>query len=462
MQILKGIRDKYEAHHNVKITDEAIKASVELSTRYINDRFLPDKAIDLVDEAASRVKMRIYTQPESIKKLEDKITELDKDKEDAIRSQDFEKAAKLRDKVKEEKEKLAKEKEKWHNKNTKSVTTLTEEDIAEVVSSWTGVPVQKLTQSENEKLKNLETILHQRVVGQNEAIEAIAKAIRRGRVGLKDPNRPIGSFLFLGPTGVGKTELSKALAEALFGNENAMIRVDMSEYMEPHSISKLIGSPPGYVGFDEGGQLTEKIRRKPYSVILFDEVEKAHPDVMNMLLQILDDGRLTDAQGRTVNFKNTVIIMTSNIGARMITDKNTLGFSASTNQKEEAQKEYENIKKDVMGELKKQFRPEFINRIDEIIVFHKLTDDDVKQIIDIMLNQLQKRMKEQNIELEIDDSVKELIAKKGVDTNYGARPLKRAIQSVLEDRIAEEILDGNIKQNKEARVLAENETLLIQ
>ncbi len=292
MQILKGIRDKYEAHHNVKITDEAIKASVELSTRYINDRFLPDKAIDLVDEAASRVKMRIYTQPESIKKLEDKITELDKDKEDAIRSQDFEKAAKLRDKVKEEKEKLAKEKEKWHNKNTKSVTTLTEEDIAEVVSSWTGVPVQKLTQSENEKLKNLETILHQRVVGQNEAIEAIAKAIRRGRVGLKDPNRPIGSFLFLGPTGVGKTELSKALAEALFGNENAMIRVDMSEYMEPHSISKLIGSPPGYVGFDEGGQLTEKIRRKPYSVILFDEVEKAHPDVMNMLLQILDDGRL--------------------------------------------------------------------------------------------------------------------------------------------------------------------------
>ena len=462
IQILKGIRDKYEAHHNVKITDEAIKASVELSTRYINDRFLPDKAIDLVDEAASRVKMRIYTQPESIKKLEDKIIELDKEKEDAIRSQDFEKAAKLRDKVKEEKEKLAKEKEKWRNKNTKSVTTLTEEDIAEVVSSWTGVPVQKLTQSENEKLKNLETILHQRVVGQNEAIEAISKAIRRGRVGLKDPNRPIGSFLFLGPTGVGKTELSKALAEALFGNENAMIRVDMSEYMEPHSISKLIGSPPGYVGFDEGGQLTEKIRRKPYSVILFDEVEKAHPDVMNMLLQILDDGRLTDAQGRTVNFKNTVIIMTSNIGARMITDKNTLGFSVSTNQKEEAQKEYENIKKDVMGELKKQFRPEFINRIDEIIVFHKLTDENVKQIIEIMLNQLQKRMKEQNIELEIDESVKDLIAKKGVDTNYGARPLKRAIQSVLEDKIAEQILDGKIKPNKQAKVSAKEEKLVVE
>ena len=462
IQILKGIRDKYEAHHNVKITDDAIKSSVELSTRYINDRFLPDKAIDLVDEAASRVKMRIYTQPESIKKLEDKIAELDKEKEDAIRSQDFEKAAKLRDKVKEEKEKLAKEKEKWRNKNTKSVTTLTEEDIAEVVSSWTGVPVQKLTQSENEKLKNLETILHQRVVGQNEAIEAISKAIRRGRVGLKDPNRPIGSFLFLGPTGVGKTELSKALAEALFGNENAMIRVDMSEYMEPHSISKLIGSPPGYVGFDEGGQLTEKIRRKPYSVILFDEVEKAHPDVMNMLLQILDDGRLTDAQGRTVNFKNTVIIMTSNIGARMITDKNTLGFSVSTNQKEEAQKEYENIKKDVMGELKKQFRPEFINRIDEIIVFHKLTDEDVKQIIEIMLNQLQKRMKEQSIELEIDQSVKDLIAKKGVDTNYGARPLKRAIQSVLEDKIAEEILDGKIKPNQKAKVLSREEEVVVE
>ena len=462
IQILKGIRDKYEAHHNVKITDEAIKASVELYTRYINDRFLHDKAIDLVDEAASRVKIRIYTHPESIKKLEDKIAELDKEKEDAIRSQDFEKAAKLRDKVKEEKEKLAKEKEKWRNKNTKSVTTLTEEDIAEVVSSWTGVPVQKLTQSENEKLKNLETILHQRVVGQNEAIEAISKAIRRGRVGLKDPNRPIGSFLFLGPTGVGKTELSKALAEALFGNENAMIRVDMSEYMEPHSISKLIGSPPGYVGFDEGGQLTEKIRRKPYSVILFDEVEKAHPDVMNMLLQILDDGRLTDAQGRTVNFKNTVIIMTSNIGARMITDKNTLGFSVSTNQKEEAQKEYENIKKDVMGELKKQFRPEFINRIDEIIVFHKLTDENVKQIIEIMLNQLQKRMKEQNIELEIDESVKDLIAKKGVDTNYGARPLKRAIQSVLEDKIAEQILDGKIKPNQKAKVLSKEDELIVE
>lgn len=460
-EILKGIRDKYEAHHNVKITDEAIKSAVELSTRYINDRFLPDKAIDLIDEAASRVKMKTYTQPESLKKLEDEIVTLDKEKEDTIRVQDFEKAAILRDKIKEEKEKLKKEKEKWQNKNTKNVTALNEEDIAEVVASWTGVPVKKLTQSENEKLKNLEKTLHQRVIGQNEAVEAVAKAIRRGRVGLKDPNRPIGSFLFLGPTGVGKTELSKALAESLFGNEDAMIRIDMSEYMEGHSVSKLIGSPPGYVGFDDGGQLTEKIRRKPYSVILFDEIEKAHPDVMNMLLQILDDGRLTDAQGRTVNFKNTVIIMTSNIGARLITDKTTLGFSA-VDKKDETQKEYESIKKDVMGELKKQFRPEFINRIDEIIVFHKLNNEDIKQIIDIMINQVTKRMQEKGYNLEIEDSVKELIAKKGIDTNYGARPLKRAIQNILEDRVAEEILDGNIKQNKKAIIKAEDDKIVIK
>ena len=460
IEILKGIRDRYEAHHNVKITDEAIKAAVELSTRYINDRFLPDKAIDLVDEAASRVKMRTYTQPDTLKKLEEEISAMNKEKDDAIRVQDFEKAAGLRDKIKVEKEKLQKEKEKWESKNTKSITTLTEEDIAEVVASWTGVPVKKLTQTENEKLRNLEQTLHQRVIGQNEAVDAVAKAIRRGRVGLKDPNRPIGSFLFLGPTGVGKTELSKALAESLFGNEDAMIRIDMSEYMEGHSVSKLIGSPPGYVGFDEGGQLTEKIRRKPYSVILFDEIEKAHPDVMNMLLQILDDGRLTDAQGRTVNFKNTVIIMTSNIGARLITDKTTLGFSAG-DKNEESQKEYETIKKDVMGELKKQFRPEFINRIDEIIVFHKLNDEDIKQIIDIMLNQVKKRMKAKDIELEIDDSVKEIIAKKGVDTNYGARPLKRAIQNILEDKIAEEILDGNIKPNKKAVIKVEDDKIVV-
>ena len=459
IEILKGLSDKYEAHHNVKITDEAIKAAVNLSVRYINDRFLPDKAIDLIDEAASRVRMRTYTRPESLNKLEEKISELDKEKEEAIRVQDFEKAANLRDKENEAKEKLEKEKTKWENKNTRSITTLGEEDIAEVISSWTGIPVKKLTQSENEKLRNLEATLHERVIGQNEAVEAVAKAIRRGRVGLKDPNRPIGSFLFLGPTGVGKTELSKALAEALFGNEDAIIRVDMSEYMESHSVSKLIGSPPGYVGFDEGGQLTEKVRRKPYSVILFDEVEKAHPDVMNMLLQILDDGRLTDSQGRTVNFKNTVIIMTSNIGARLITDKNTLGFSKQ--EKEESEKEYENTKKDVMGELKKEFRPEFINRIDEIIVFHKLNDEDIKKIIDIMLKQVTKRLEEQGMKVEIGNDVKELIAKKGVDANYGARPLKRAIQNILEDKIAEEILDGNIKPNKKAYASVKDEKVVI-
>lgn len=461
VEILEGIRDKYEAHHNVKITKEAIESAVKLSVRYINDRFLPDKAIDLVDEAASRVKMRNYTRPDSIKKLEDKVLSIDKEKEEAVRVQDFEKAANLRDKENETKKKLEKEKQKWEDRNTKSVSVLTEEDIADVISSWTGIPVKKLTQDENEKLKNLEKTLHERVIGQNEAVEAVAKAIRRGRVGLKDPNRPIGSFLFLGPTGVGKTELSKALAETLFGNENAMIRIDMSEYMEPHSVSKLIGSPPGYVGFDEGGQLTEKIRRKPYSVILLDEVEKAHPDVMNMLLQILDDGRLTDAQGRTVNFKNTVIIMTSNIGARLITDKNILGFSNNNNKNEETQKEYETIKKDVMVELKKQFRPEFINRIDEIIVFHKLNNEDIRKIMDIMLNQLISRLKEQEIDIEIDESVKKLLIEKGVDIKYGARPLKRTIQNILEDKIAEAMLDGKIIVGKKAKVIVENEEVKI-
>ena len=462
IKILEGLRDKYEAHHNVKITEEAIKASVDLSIRYINDRFLPDKAIDLMDEAASRVKMRTYTMPDSLKEIEEKIASLDKEKEEAIRVQDFEKAATLRDKENEQKEKLEKEKKKWQSKNSKNVLNLTEEDIAEVIASWTGIPVNKITQDENEKLKHLEETLHKRVIGQNEAVEAVSKAIRRGRVGLKDPNRPIGSFLFLGPTGVGKTELSKALAEALFGNEDAMIRVDMSEYMEPHSVAKLIGSPPGYVGYDEGGQLTEKIRRKPYSVILFDEIEKAHPDVMNMLLQILDDGRLTDAQGRTVNFKNTVIIMTSNVGARMITDKNVLGFSQSTDNKEGQEKEYESIKKDVMSELKKQFRPEFINRIDDIIVFHKLTNEDIGQIIEIMLKQVQNRLKVQEYNVEIDSSVKDLVAKKGIDTNYGARPLKRAIQSNIEDKIAEAILDGKIIPHKKAKIIAQNDEITVE
>ncbi|MBR0350667.1 MAG: ATP-dependent Clp protease ATP-binding subunit [Clostridia bacterium] len=461
IEILKGLRDKYEAHHNVKITDEAIDAAVNLSTRYINDRFLPDKAIDLIDEAASRARIKTYTEPESLKDLQNQIEETEKNKEEAVRSQKFEKAATLRDKEKELKEKFEKEEEKWKNKNTKSVTNITEDNIAEVIASWTGIPAQKLTEDDNVKLKNLEENLHKRVIGQNEAVEAVAKAIKRGRVGLKDPKRPIGSFLFLGPTGVGKTELSKALAECLFGDENSMIRIDMSEYMEPHSVSKLIGSPPGYVGFDEGGQLTEKIRRKPYSVILFDEIEKAHPDVMNMLLQILEDGRLTDSQGRTVNFKNTVIIMTSNIGARLITDKKSLGFT-NAKEAEDSQKEYEDTKKEVMQLLKKELRPEFINRIDEIIVFHKLNDEEISKIIDIMLDDVIKRLKTQKYSIEIEKDVKDLIAKQGVDKSFGARPLRRTIQNILEDALAEQILDGKLEKNKLAVVGTEGDKIVVK
>ena len=461
IKILQGIRDKYEAHHGVKITDEAIEAAVKMSTRYINDRYLPDKAIDLIDEAASRAKLKTYTEPDTLKQLEEELEQVEKDKEEAVRIQKFEKAASLRDKQKELKEKYEKEQKKWKNKNNKEVTNITEENIAEVIASWTGIPAKKITEDENEKLKNLEKNLHERVIGQNEAVEAVAKAIRRGRVGLKDPKRPIGSFLFLGPTGVGKTELSKALAESLFGDENAMIRVDMSEYMEPHSVSKLIGSPPGYVGFDEGGQLTEKIR-KPYSVILFDEIEKAHPDVMNMLLQILEDGRLTDSQGRTVNFKNTVIIMTSNIGARLITDKKTLGFSKDKTAEENIQKEYEETKKEVMETLKRELRPEFINRIDEIIVFHKLTDTEINQIIDIMLNEVTKRLESQKIKIELEPEVKKLIASKGIDKNFGARPLRRTIQNILEDKLAGEILDGKLKKNKTSKIGVENGEITVK
>lgn len=451
--ILKGIRDKYEAHHNVKITDEAIEAAVGLSVRYVNDRFLPDKAIDLIDEAASRARLKTFTEPDSLKKLQEDIEKVKNEKEEAVINQKFEKAAELRDKEKTLREKFEKEENKWKNKNTKAIINITDENIAEVIASWTGIPAKKITEDENQKLKNLETELHKRVIGQNEAVEAVAKAIRRGRVGLKDPKRPIGSFLFLGPTGVGKTELSKALAEVLFGDENAMIRVDMSEFMEQHSVSKLIGSPPGYVGFDEGGQLTEKIRRKPYSVILFDEIEKAHGDVMNMLLQVLEDGRLTDSQGRTVNFKNTVIIMTSNLGARVITDKKFLGFTNNieTDKDKNNQKEYEETKKEVMSELKKELRPEFINRIDEIIVFHKLKDEEIGKIIDIMLNEVVNRLKEQKYDVVLEPEVKELIAKEGIDKNFGARPLRRTIQSLIEDKLAEEILDGSLNKERIAK-----------
>ena len=447
IQILKGIRDKYEAHHNVKITDEAIEAAVKLSIRYVNDRFLPDKAIDLIDEASSKARLRTYTEPDSLKELQEEIEKTKDEKEEAVLNQKFEKAAELRDTEKALRDKFEKEQNKWKNKNTKSIVTITEENIAEVIANWTGIPAKKITEDENEKLKNLEKELHKRVIGQNEAVEAVSKAIRRGRVGLKDPKRPIGSFLFLGPTGVGKTELSKALAEVLFGDENAMIRLDMSEFMEPHSVSKLIGAPPGYVGFDDGGQLTEKIRRKPYSVVLFDEIEKAHPDVMNMLLQILEDGRLTDSQGRTVNFKDTVIIMTSNLGARLITDRKQLGFGNKEGEAD-SKKEYEEIKKEVMAELKKELRPEFINRIDEIIVFHKLNDNDINQIIDIMLKEVVNRLKEQKYDVEFEPDVKEMIAKEGIDKNFGARPLRRTIQNLVEDKLAEEILDGKLVKGK--------------
>ena len=443
IEIIKGIRDKYEAHHNVKITDEAINSAVTLSVRYITDRFLPDKAIDLIDEAASQVRMKIFTEPDEIKTLEEKLEIISKEKEEAIYNQEFEKAAKLRDSEQQTREKLEEESNKWKKTKNKDITEIGEENIAEIISKWTGIPAQRLTEDENQKLQHLEDKLHERVIGQNEAVEAVAKAIRRGRVGLKDPKRPIGSFLFLGPTGVGKTELSKALSEILFDNKNSMIRLDMSEYMEAHSVSKLIGSPPGYVGYDGGGQLTEKIRRKPYSVVLFDEIEKAHPDVMNILLQILEDGHLTDSQGREVDFKNTVIIMTSNLGARHITDKKLLGFGNN-----ESEKEYEEIKKEVIKELRQELRPEFINRIDEIIVFHKLNKNDIENIAQIMLKQVEERLQKQKYIVEIDDGVIKTIVEKGFDSNFGARPLRRTIQNLVEDRISEEILAGNLKKNE--------------
>ena len=443
IEIIKGIRDKYEAHHNVKITDEAVNSAVTLSVRYITDRFLPDKAIDLIDEAASQVRMKIFTEPDEIKTLEDKLEIISKEKEEAIYNQEFEKAAKLRDNEQQTREKLEKETTKWRKAKNKDITEIGEENIAEIISKWTGIPAQRLTEDENQKLQHLEDKLHERVIGQNEAVEAVAKAIRRGRVGLKDPKRPIGSFLFLGPTGVGKTELSKALSEILFDNENSMIRFDMSEYMEAHSVSKLIGSPPGYIGYDGGGQLTEKIRRKPYSVVLFDEIEKAHTDVMNILLQILEDGHLTDSQGREVDFKNTVIIMTSNLGARHITDKKSLGFGNTENDKE-----YEELKKEVIKELKHELRPEFINRIDEIIVFHKLNKQDIENIAQIMLKQVEERLQKQKYIVEIDDGVVKTIVEQGFDSNFGARPLRRTIQNLVEDKISEEILAGNLKKNK--------------
>ncbi len=439
IDILKGLRDRYEAHHKVKITDEALEAAVKLGDRYISDRYLPDKAIDLIDEAASRVRIRNYTVPPDLKEVEDRLFALRTEKEASVRNQEFEKAAKLRDQEHKLKEELDEQKKEWEQKmGTSDLSLVSEEDVAYIVSSWTGIPLKRLAQEESERLLKLEETLHKRIIGQDEAVRSVSRAVRRARAGLKDPRRPIGSFIFLGPTGVGKTELGRALAEALFGDENAVIRLDMSEYMEKHTAARLIGAPPGYIGYEEGGQLTEKVRRKPYSVLLLDEMEKAHPDVFNILLQILEDGRLTDGKGRTVDFRNTVVIMTSNVGANFL-NKAVVGFGASG---EEA--DYEMMKERVMDELKRTFRPEFLNRVDDLIVFHALNEEHIRLIVEIMLEDLNRRIEEYSLRMEVSDEVKGMLLKEGFDPTFGARPLRRVIQRRLEDGISEELLQGKI------------------
>ncbi|PAB57538.1 ATP-dependent Clp protease ATP-binding subunit [Anaeromicrobium sediminis] len=452
IEILKGLRDKYEAHHRVKITDSALKACSELSSRYITDRFLPDKAVDLMDEAASKIRLKIATQPPELKELEEKIEILCKEKEAAVSQQDFERAAFVRDKERSAKEELENRKTDWKKYQASGIVT--EEEIAQTVSDWTGVPVKKLAQEESQRLLSMEDILHKRVIGQDEAVKAVSRAVKRARVGLKDPKKPIGSFVFLGPTGVGKTELSKALAESLFGDEDSIVRVDMSEYMEKHAVSRLVGSPPGYIGHDEGGQLTEAVRRKPYSVVLFDEIEKAHPDVFNILLQILDDGRLTDSKGKVVDFKNTVIIMTSNVGAHTIKKQKTLGFAGLV--EDEKKNEYEKMKENVMIELKRKFRPEFLNRIDDIIVFHQLYEEDILKIVDLMVENLKERMESLGIGMDITAPAKKLLGEEGYDKEYGARPLKRTITKLLEDGLSEELLKGTISSGDMVVVKVEN------
>ncbi|MCR5516777.1 MAG: ATP-dependent Clp protease ATP-binding subunit [Lachnospira sp.] len=455
-KILEGLRPKYEEHHKVTITDAAVTAAVKLSSRYLNDRFLPDKAIDLIDEASSKTRLDAYVMPKDIKKLETEIKELSIKKEEAIKSEAYEEASQIKKSQKRKKDKLEKLTKQWQEDLKANELVVDEEEIAQVVASQTKIPVSKIAEAESEKLMKLEETLHNRVIGQDEAVKAISKAIRRGRVGLKDPNRPIGSFLFLGPTGVGKTELSKALAETMFGTENSLIRVDMSEYMEKHTVSKLIGSPPGYVGYDEGGQLSEKVRRNPYSVILFDEIEKAHPDVFNVLLQVLDDGHITDSTGRMVDFKNTIIIMTSNAGAENIVEPKNLGFNSGTTREED----HDRMKGKVMDEVKRLFRPEFLNRIDDIIVFHMLQKEQIGEIVDILINSLNKRIMEQmKLSIELDDEARQWLANKGYDQKYGARPLRRTIQNEIEDELAERILEGKISYGNKVKVTVKEDKL---
>ena len=458
LEVLKGLRDLYEAHHRVKITDKAIKAAVDYSVRYITDRFLPDKAIDLIDEAASKVRLQGFTTPPDVHELEQKIEALNKEKESAIMSQEFEKAAELRDEEQKLKKELEVFKAKWDQEKSKKTQNVTEEEIAQVVSSWMGIPVQQLTTEESQRLLHMEDLLRKRVVGQNEAITAISKAVRRASAGLKDPRRPIGSFIFAGPTGVGKTELAKALAEILFGDEDAMIRLDMSEYMEKHTVARLVGAPPGYVGYDEGGQLTEAVRRKPYSVILLDEIEKAHADIFNTLLQVMEDGRLTDAKGRTVNFRNTVIIMTSNLGATTIGKEATVGFITSGN----SQDEHDKMKNKILAEVKKAFRPEFLNRLDEVIVFHALRQEELKEIVTLMVNNVIKRLAEQDVEVEVTEQVKEIIIKEGYNPDFGARPLRRAIQRNIEDRLSEELLKNTFAKGDKVIVSSQDGKITVQ
>ena len=464
LEILKGLRDKYEAHHKLTITDEALEAAVSLSRRYINDRFLPDKAIDLMDEAASQVRMSAESTSPDLKSLEEKINALHREKADAIAAQDYEKAAQLRDLEQKYTQQVDIERENWKKSLSTNRGSVGAEDIAKVVAGWTGIPVTRLTEDESMRMLRLEETLHKRVVGQDEAVTAVAKAIRRSRVGLKDPKRPIGSFLFLGPTGVGKTELCKTLAETMFGDENAMIRLDMSEYMEKHTVSRMVGSPPGYVGHEEGGQLTEKVRRKPYSVVLFDEIEKAHPDVWNILLQILEDGIVTDSQGRRVDFKNTIIVMTSNVGAKNITAAETpLGFHGGDKSAEEDEtKRYERIRQAVMDDLKKTFRPEFLNRIDEIIVFRQLTQENIREIASRMLQVTGRRMAEQGITLDVDDDALTELARDGFDPQYGARPLRRSIQNLVEDAVAEQMLEGRLRSGGTAHVRLKDGKVVIE